>query len=251
MTSHQEYADQLITLRVFEDTTPLSSDSGVGSCDDQIVGYDGTIEPGPELAGSVLLGEDETFIPIGVDPAVGPRLDGDFSVEYTGAQGGGILIEPDIAIYVVVAHAGEALVQFGNNTAGQVGDGGGAGATGGPEQSWIRPFNCSVGGSLCTQTGDWVKANLYYGANQDHVLQIHLDAGDTRNPPLLPFDCRQDIGPPGGDESSAVIGEIVFGEQVGEEFDGAIEWVTVRNLLKTLNLSRILCAAERPEPDDQ
>ena len=69
-------ADQLITVRVYQDLTPFSSDSGPGSCDGQVEGYDGANEPGPDLASAVLLVEGETFIPIGVDPASGPRLEG-------------------------------------------------------------------------------------------------------------------------------------------------------------------------------
>ena len=69
--------DQLISVRVFHDLTPLASDDG---CDAQVGGYDGANEPGPDLASALLLDEDETFIPIGIDPPVGPRLDGDFSV---------------------------------------------------------------------------------------------------------------------------------------------------------------------------
>ncbi|MCH7603032.1 MAG: hypothetical protein IIB54_09720, partial [Planctomycetes bacterium] len=137
-------APQLISVRVFQDLTPLASDDG---CDNQVAGYDGANEPGPDLASALLLGEEETFIPIGVNPPSGPRLDGDFSVEVIGPFLGGILLEPDIAFFVVVGHAGEAKTQFGGNSDGEVGDstvGAPGGTTGGPEQTWVRPFNCTV-----------------------------------------------------------------------------------------------------------
>ncbi|MCH7573058.1 MAG: hypothetical protein IH891_09115, partial [Planctomycetes bacterium] len=197
-------APQLISVRVFQDLTPSGSHNG---CDSQVGGYDGANEPGPDLASALLLGEEETFIPVGVNPAVGPRLDGDFSVEFTGPQGGGILLSPDIAFFVVVAHAGEAITQFGANASGEIGDntpGAPGGITGGPEQTWVRPFNCSVGGA-CSQTGDWVKALLYYPGNTDTVMVIHLDIGDTRDPPQLAFDCRQDIAPFEVDDITGVV----------------------------------------------
>ena len=201
-------ADQLISVRVFQDLTPLSSDGGPGSCDDDVPGYDGANEPGPDLASALLLGEEETFIPIGVNPPSGPRPDGDFSVEFSGSQGGGILLEPNIAFFVVIAHAGEAVTQFGANSSGEAGDsttGAPGGVTGGPEQTWVRPFNCTVGGGACSQTGDWQKSVLYYPGNIDVVMQLHLDLGDTRDPPQLRFNCRQDIAPIDLNEFGVVI----------------------------------------------
>ena len=198
-------APQLITVRVFQDLTPLASDDG---CDNQVAGYDGANEPGPDLASALLLGEEEVFIPIGINPGTGPRGDGDFSVELTGPQGGGILLFPNIAFFVVVAHAGEAITQFGANSAGEFGDGttgAPGGFTGGPEQTWVRPFNCTVGGSVCSQTGDWMKAALYYTA-LDFVMVLHMDLNDTRDPLPLRFDCRQDIAPLVLNEFGNVVG---------------------------------------------
>ncbi len=48
------------------------------------------------------------------------------------------------------------------------------------------------------------------------------------------------VGPPGGKLSSAVGGVVVFGEQIGDEFDGFIEWREVRDRIKPLRISQIL-----------
>jgi len=57
------------------------------------------------------------------------------------------------------------------------------------------------------------------------------------------------VGPPGGDESSAVSGIVIFGEQIGDEWDGAIEWSIVRDIIKPLSLSRILKELEEQKRD--
>ncbi len=48
------------------------------------------------------------------------------------------------------------------------------------------------------------------------------------------------VGPPGGDVWSAVSGVEVYGKQLGQEFDGYIEWHEVRDRIKPLRLSQIL-----------
>jgi len=48
------------------------------------------------------------------------------------------------------------------------------------------------------------------------------------------------VGSPGGDLSSAVTGVEVYGEQLGDDFDGSIAWREVRDRIKSLRLSHIL-----------
>ncbi len=48
------------------------------------------------------------------------------------------------------------------------------------------------------------------------------------------------VGPPGGDTSSAIGGVVVYGEQIGDELDGAIKWRQVRDRIKPLRLARVL-----------
>jgi len=57
------------------------------------------------------------------------------------------------------------------------------------------------------------------------------------------------VGPPGGDSQSAVGGVEVYGEQVGDEYDGFIEWREVRDRIKPLRLSRILGKLEMDATD--
>ncbi len=57
------------------------------------------------------------------------------------------------------------------------------------------------------------------------------------------------VGPPGGDSWSAVGGVLIYGGQIGEEYDGAIEWREVRDRIKPLRLSRILRRLEVDEAD--
>lgn len=57
------------------------------------------------------------------------------------------------------------------------------------------------------------------------------------------------VGPPDGDEASAVSGRVVYGQQIGEEFDGVIKWKTVRDLIKPLNLLKILTGFEASSED--
>lgn len=59
------------------------------------------------------------------------------------------------------------------------------------------------------------------------------------------------VGPPGGDASSAVGGVEVHGEQIGDEFDGFIEWKRVRDRIKPLRLARALEEAGERTPDEQ
>ena len=59
------------------------------------------------------------------------------------------------------------------------------------------------------------------------------------------------VGPPGGDTSSAVTGVEVHGEQVGGEFDGAIEWRQVRDRIKPLRLARVLEELGQRSRDEQ
>ena len=51
--------------------------------------------------------------------------------------------------------------------------------------------------------------------------------------------------------SSAVGGITVYGEQIGDELDGSIEWVEVRDRIKPIRLSQILrdCAVEDRESE--
>ena len=57
------------------------------------------------------------------------------------------------------------------------------------------------------------------------------------------------VGPPGGNLSSAVGGITVYGEQIGDELDGSIEWVEVRDRIKPIRLSQIL--RDRVEADKE
>ncbi len=59
------------------------------------------------------------------------------------------------------------------------------------------------------------------------------------------------VGPPGGDASSAVVGVEIYGEQIGDEFDGFIEWKRVRDRIKPLRLARALEEADERTPDEQ
>lgn len=59
------------------------------------------------------------------------------------------------------------------------------------------------------------------------------------------------VGPPGGDASSAVVGIEIYGEQIGDEFDGFIEWKRVRDRIKPLRLARALEEAGERTPDEQ
>ncbi len=57
------------------------------------------------------------------------------------------------------------------------------------------------------------------------------------------------VGPPGGDLGTAVGGITVYGEQIGGELDGSIEWVEVRDRIKPIRLSQIL--RDRVEEDGE
>ena len=59
------------------------------------------------------------------------------------------------------------------------------------------------------------------------------------------------VGPPGGKMRSAVGGLQVYGEQVGDEYDGAIAWREVRDRVKPLRLSQILGKLEADGTDPQ
>ena len=59
------------------------------------------------------------------------------------------------------------------------------------------------------------------------------------------------VGPLGGDLSSAIGGVRVYGEQLGHEYDGSIEWREVRDRIKPLRLSQILRKLEAEGTDLQ
>lgn len=59
------------------------------------------------------------------------------------------------------------------------------------------------------------------------------------------------VGPPGGDSWSAVGGVRVYGEQIGDEYDGSIGWRDVRDRIKPLRLSRVLEELEEDGMDPQ
>ncbi len=58
------------------------------------------------------------------------------------------------------------------------------------------------------------------------------------------------VGPPGGDADSAVGGVEVHGEQIGDEYDGFIEWEQVRDRIKPLRLARVLEALGKRARDE-
>jgi hypothetical protein len=186
---------QPIHVILWQDLTPLTSD---GTCH-------ATTFPGPDEASLLLLWEDETIIPPSTASICGfgdcvPRADGDRSMEFEGPTGGGILLDPDLTIFVEVGHLGEATTRLGFNIYPEVGDGVG-GPAGNAQQTWYNGPNCSAGGC---GSFDWVTQYDYDDTPRNFVLTIAMEPGDDTNPGLLSF-CPEDFtGSTPGEPDGAV-----------------------------------------------
>ncbi|MCZ6836107.1 MAG: hypothetical protein O7G85_10070 [Planctomycetota bacterium] len=200
--------NQPLFIRVYEDQTPGRQ----GVCTDQ--GFGDPSDPGPDVAGRVLLWEGTiVFEPSlsGVDSTVLPRPDGDRSVlvgpDIIGGPLGtpdgipdGILLPPGIQFFIEIGDQGEAISRFGANTGGEAGD------TEGPSSArvtWTRNPSCFGGG--CTNPGGldggdyakWMEFGPNFG-DRDIVMvaTLYRTELDLFISPL-PF-CPTDITGPAG-----------------------------------------------------
>ncbi|MCZ6836183.1 MAG: hypothetical protein O7G85_10450, partial [Planctomycetota bacterium] len=167
-------------------------------------GFGNASDPGPDVAGRVLLWEGETIFPQSSEGVAGgtpPRSDGDRSIQvgprlYGNGTPRGILLSPNLQFFVEVGDMGESISRFGGNTQGEAGDSEGPSSA---NVTWTRNPNCN-GGQCITNGGidggDYAKHSEWFSANRDVVMQIGIELGDCScGGRPLPF-CPTDITGP-------------------------------------------------------
>jgi hypothetical protein len=161
--------EQEIFVRVWRDLNPGRY---ADECLDYVFGVSPD-DPGPDFAGGVLIGEGTArFDPLPPDDSA-PRPDGHVQVPVHGPDGRRVYLPANSQFWVEVGHIGDAVIRFGGNTAGEVGD-----FDNGPETTWVYAPNCNAGGCLLLGDGGPIKMSEWavVGTDLDFTMTVQVDS---------------------------------------------------------------------------